>query len=60
MARPPLPPGMLEVYREVTWISPLGPVPALDAILDWLDHNPAEAASLLPGLAAFLKARRDL
>jgi hypothetical protein len=60
MARPPLPPGLLDVYRDVTWVNPVGTGAALDALLDWLDEHPVDGAALLPKVAAFLKTRRDL
>jgi hypothetical protein len=59
MARPPLPPGLLEVYRDVTWVNPAGPGPAVDALLDWLDWHTTEAAALLPNLTASIKAGAD-
>jgi hypothetical protein len=50
MARPLLPHGLLDEFRQHTWVSPVSPETAIDRLLDWLEEHPADAARLLPRL----------
>jgi len=55
-----LPGGLLDVYRDATWLNPVSPAVTVNRLVAWLDEHPVDAAALLPGLVKFVKDRRDL
>jgi hypothetical protein len=55
--RPLLPRGLLDEFRQHTWISPVSPETAVDRLLDWLEEHPADATRLLPHLEQEIRTR---